>query len=145
MYFALDGGSGYEFVLPHQAAESPELPSKALASFHTVPLKVMNGIVHGDTRSHVILSPGVVVASASHMCESIMVVLNTVFDEHGDIPLRVSVQLDNAANNHNMLVLAFMSLYVRPALGFLGTCCAGLRVGEGGVRPQPQRARRSTA
>jgi hypothetical protein len=129
-YFALDGGSGYEFVLPHQAAESPEFPSKALASFHTVPLKVMNGIVRGDTRSHVILSPGVLVSSASHTCESIMVVLNTVFDEHGDIPLRASVQLDNAANNHNMLVLAFMSLYVpRPAL-----CLARshmLRVGGG--------------
>ena len=112
IYMALDGGSGYEFVLPHQSPQSPELPSKAIASFHTVPMKVMNGLVHGDTRSHVILSPGTIFAGASHTCESIAVLMNTAYAEHGDLPMRASVQLDNAATNHNMLVLIFMGLYV---------------------------------
>ena len=113
IYMALDGGSGYEFVLPHQSPESSELPSKALASFHTVPMKVMNGLVHGDTRSHAILSLGTIFAGASHTCESIAVLMNTAYAEHGNLPLRASVQLDNAATNHNMLVLVFMGLYAR--------------------------------
>ena len=113
LYMALDGGSGHEFVLPHMAAKSPEVPSKAIAGFHTVPLKVMNGLVHGDTRSHVVLSPGTVLAGASHTCEAIMIVVNTAFHDHGDVPDKVSVQLDNASSNHNMLVLAVLALYVR--------------------------------
>jgi hypothetical protein len=112
LYMAMDGGSGSEFVFPHLAAESTELPSKALGTFHTVPLKVMNGLVHGDSRSHVILSPGTVFAGASHACEALMVLINTAFEEHANLPRRASVQLDNAATNHNMLVLAFSAIYV---------------------------------
>ena len=76
-------------------------------------MKVMNGLVHGDTRSHAILSPGTIFAGASHTCESIAVLMNTAYAEHGNLPLRASVQLDNAATNHNMLVLVFMGLYAR--------------------------------
>lgn len=112
IYMAMDGGSGSEFVLPHMAAHDVELPSKALASFHSLPMKVLNGLVHGDTRAHVILSPGAVVAGANHICEGIAILMNTAFMEHGNLPRRASVQLDNASTNHNMLVLVFMGLYV---------------------------------
>jgi hypothetical protein len=114
VYMAMDGGSGAEFVLPHLAPHDTELPSKAVATFHTLPMKVLNGLVHGDHRSHVVLSPGSVVAGASHTCEGVAIILNTVFQEHGKLPRRISLQLDNAATNHNMLVLAFMGLYVAP-------------------------------
>ena len=84
VYMAMDGGSGAEFVLPHLSAHDPELPSKALASFHTLPMKVLNSLVHGDHRSHVILSPGCIVAGANHTCEGVAIILNTVFHEHGN-------------------------------------------------------------
>ena len=147
IYMALDGGSGYEFVLPHQSPQSPELPSKAIASFHTVPMKVMNGLVHGDTRSHVILSPGTIFAGASHTCESIAVLMNTAYAEHGDLPRRASVQLDNAATNHNMLVLTFMGLYVgvetRPhgRLGFRTSWAWGW--GDRGLQWSPESSQSS--
>lgn len=111
LYMGMDGGSGYDFVFPHLAAADIEGPSKALAGFHTVPLKVMNGVVHGDHRSHIILSPGVILAGASHVCESLAIMINTAFEEHGDVPPTISLQLDNAATNHNILVLAFAGLY----------------------------------
>jgi hypothetical protein len=112
LYMALDGGSGSEFVLPHMSPKAPELPSKAIASFHTVPMKVMNLLVHGDTRSHVVLSPGTILAGASLTCECIAVVLNTSLQEHGQLPMKATVQMDNASINHNNLVVAFMALYV---------------------------------
>ena len=65
---AMDGGSGNEFVLPHLSAADREGPNKAIDGFRTVPMKVMNGLVHGDTWSHVILSPGVTGATANHAC-----------------------------------------------------------------------------
>lgn len=116
VYMAMDGGSGAEFVLPHMAAHDTELPSKALATFHTLPMKVLNALVHGDQRSHVILSPGCIVAGANHLCECVAIVLNTVFKEHGDIPRKITLQMDNASTNHNMLILAFMGLYVARGL-----------------------------
>jgi hypothetical protein len=58
------------------------------------------------------MSPGTIFAGASHTCESIAVLMNTAYAENGDLPMRASVQLDNAATNHNMLVLVFMGLYV---------------------------------
>ena len=102
LYMGMDGGSGYDFVFPHLAAADIEGPSKALAGFHTVPLKVMNGVVHGDHRSHIILSPGVILAGASHVCESLAIMINTAFEEHGDVPPTISLQLDNAATNHKI-------------------------------------------
>ena len=112
LYFAMDGGSGHDYVFPHLAGAAIEGPSKAVAKCATNCLKVMNALIHGDSRSHVILSPGTIVAGASHTCESIMVVLNGAFQDHGDIPPNICLQLDNASNNHNILVLAFAALYV---------------------------------
>ena len=111
-YLAMDGGSGFDFVLPHLSAASAELPSKALAASHTVPMKVMNGLVHGDSRSHVILSPGVIKGNASYVCECQAILVNAIFKEHGDVPPLMTVQLDNAPTNHNILVLVFNALYV---------------------------------
>lgn len=58
LYVALDGGAGNDAVLPHLSAHDLELPNKALKDASTLPAKIMNGIVHGSVRSHVILSPG---------------------------------------------------------------------------------------
>ena len=108
----MDGGSGFDFVLPHLSAASAELPSKAVGPSHTVPMKVMNGLVHGDSRSHVILSPGVIKGNANYVCECQAILVNTLFKEHGDVPPFMSLQLDNAPVNHNILVLVFNALYV---------------------------------
>jgi hypothetical protein len=112
LYMALDGGSGYDFVFPHLSPNDAELPSKAVKGIHTLPMKVMNCLLHGDTRSHVILSPGSIVAGANHLCESVMVMVNSAYGDHGAIPPTITVQLDNASVNHNILTLGFMSLYV---------------------------------
>lgn len=74
-------------------------------------LKVMNAVIHGDHRSRVILSPGLILAGASHVCESMAIMINTVFEEHHDVPPEIALQLDNAAPNHNNCVLAFAGLY----------------------------------
>jgi hypothetical protein len=58
LYVALDGGAGNDAVLPHLSAHDLELPNKALKDASTLPAKIMNGLVHGSVRSHVILSPG---------------------------------------------------------------------------------------
>ena len=63
LYIGIDGGSGFEVHLPHFSAFALEGPNKALQKHHTLPFKVMNGLVHGDTRSHVLLSPGSIVAA----------------------------------------------------------------------------------
>ena len=57
------------------------------------------------------LSPGSVVAGGNHTCESIMVLVNTCFLDHGTLPKEATVQLDNASTNKCMLVLAFMGVY----------------------------------
>ena len=72
----------------------------------------MNGLVHGDSRSHVILSPWSVIAGANHVCESIAIAINAALADHGNLPRTASVQLDNASVNHNSLVLGFLALYV---------------------------------
>ena len=63
LYIGIDGGSGFEVHLPHLSAFAVEGPNKAVQKHHTLPFKVMNGLVHGDTRSHVLLSPGSIVAA----------------------------------------------------------------------------------
>ena len=84
---AMDGGSGFEFVLPHLSASDREGPSKAIAGHATVPMKVMNGLVHGDNKSHVIISPGVVGTTAKLTCDCLGIMINTAFEEHGMLPL----------------------------------------------------------
>ncbi len=58
LYVAMDGGAGNDAVLPHLSAHDLELPNKALKDASTLPATIMNGLVHGSVRSHVILSPG---------------------------------------------------------------------------------------
>lgn len=98
--------------MPHQSPSDREVPSKAIDGFSTVPMKVFNGIVHGDHRSHVILSPGVIGATANHTCECLNVMINTAFCEHGVLPSSLSVQFDGATTNKCSLVLAFLGLFV---------------------------------
>jgi hypothetical protein len=86
--------------------------SKAADGKHTPAFKIMNGLVHGDTRSHVVISPASVVAGSNHVCECILIAINTAYHEHGDLPKKFSVQLDNASNNHSILVFVFVGLYV---------------------------------
>ena len=112
LYCGFDGGSGFEFWLPHLAAAAAEGPNKAADNVHTPALKVMNGLVHGDNRSHVMLSPWCVVAGSSHVCESIAVAVNTALTDHKRLPPRLTVQCDNASVNHSMCVLGFLALYV---------------------------------
>ena len=80
---------------------------------------IRTGLVHGDLRSHVILSPPCIVAGANHVCECIALAINVAYEDHGDLPRKASVQLDNASTNHNMLVFGFVSLYVM--FGFFDT------------------------
>ena len=108
----MDCGSGHEFVFPHLAAADREGPNKILDNASTVPMKVCNGLVHGDTRSHVILSPGVVGATASHTIECLSIIINTVLQEHNVMPPEFSMQFDGASTNKNILVLAYLGLYV---------------------------------
>jgi hypothetical protein len=112
LYTAFDGGSGTQFWLPHMSAADAEGPNKAVSEKHTQGFKIMNGLVHGDRMSHVIISPACVVAGANHVCESILTVINSAYEEHGDLPTKFSVQLDNATCNHCSLVFAFVGLYV---------------------------------
>ena len=63
LYIGIDGGSGFEVHLPHLSAYAVEGPNKAVQKHNALPFKVMNGLVHGDTRSHVLLSPGSIVAA----------------------------------------------------------------------------------
>lgn len=86
--------------------------SKAADNKHTPGFKIMNGLIHGDVRSHVVISPASVVAGSNHVCECILIAINTAYHEHGDLPTKFSVQLDNASNNHSMLVFTFIALYV---------------------------------
>ena len=82
----MDCGSGQEFVFPHLAAADREGPNKILDNASTVPMKVCNGLVHGDTRSHVISSPGVVGATASHAIECMTIIINIVLQEQKVMP-----------------------------------------------------------
>jgi hypothetical protein len=94
------------------SASDQEGPSKEIEGFSTVPMKVFNGIVHGSTRSHVILSPGVIGATANHTCECINIMVNTAYNELHDLPPTLTVQFDGASTNKCILVFAFLGLYV---------------------------------
>jgi hypothetical protein len=41
-----------------------------------------------------------------------LIAINTAYEEHGNLPLVASVNLDNASVNHNMLVFGLMAMYV---------------------------------
>jgi len=43
LYMAFDGGSGFDFWLPHVAPHAVEGPNKVIDKLHSSPLKVMNG------------------------------------------------------------------------------------------------------
>lgn len=43
LYLAFDGGSGYDFWLPHLSSHDIEGPNKVIDKHHTSPMKVMNG------------------------------------------------------------------------------------------------------
>ena len=58
-----------------------------------------------------ILSPGVIGATANHTCECLGVMINSAYNNHGDLPSLLSVQFDGASTNKNMLVLAYLGLY----------------------------------
>ena len=108
----MDCGSGHDFVLPHLSPADREGPNKLLDNVSTVPMKVCNGLIHGDRRSHVILSPGVVGATANHTIECILVMINDVLEVHDVMPEEFTLQCDGASTNKNVLVLAFLALLV---------------------------------
>ena len=109
---AMDCGSGHDFVLPHLSSADREGPNKLLDNVSTVPMKVCNGLVHGDRRSHVILSPGVIGATANHAIECLIVMINDVLEVHGVMPDVFTLQSDGASTNKNILMLAFLALLV---------------------------------
>ena len=86
-------------------------PAISLLRFQAVRMKLLNGLVHGHTRGHVILSPGVIGATANHTCESIGNMVNTAF-ENTHFPSLLSVQFDGASTSKCSLVLAYMGVYV---------------------------------
>ena len=135
LYLAMDCGSGNEFVMPHLSPADREGPNKAIDGFATVPLKVCNGLIHGDKRSHVILSPGVIGATANHTCECLLTMINGCFIEHKVLPPVLSLQFDGASTNKCMLTLAFMSLYVLEGVFYDGSC----QVRDGKPRPRSVR------
>jgi hypothetical protein len=52
LYMAFDGGSGFDFWLPHVAPHAVEGPNKAVDKLHSSPLKVMNGPTLGASPSN---------------------------------------------------------------------------------------------
>ena len=87
-------------------------PNKLLDNVSTVPMKVCNGIMHGNRRSHAILSPGVVGATASHTIECMLIMINEVLEVHGAMSEEYTLQCDGASTNKNVLVLTFWIYFV---------------------------------
>ena len=98
LYVAMDCGSGHEFILPQISSAERAGPNKLLDNVGTVPMQVCNGIVHGDRLDHVILSPGVIGATANHIILR-LVLVNTVFEDHGVMPEGFTLQCDGASTN----------------------------------------------
>ena len=112
LYMGFDGGSGYEFWLPHLSPSAAETVNKAADKAHTPGLKVMNGIVHGAPCSHVMLSPWSITAGSNHVCECVAVAVNTCVLDHGRLPPMLTVQADNSSVNHSNCLLGFLAVYV---------------------------------
>ena len=108
----MDCGSGHDFVLPHLSPADREGPNKLLDNVSTVPMKVCNGLVHGDRRSHVILSPGVIGATANHAIECMIIMINEVLEVHDVLPDQFTLQCDGASTNKNILMLASLAMFV---------------------------------
>ena len=126
LYVAMDCGSGHEFILPHISSADREGPNKLLDNVSTVPMKVCNGLVHGDRRSHVILSPGVIGATANHTIECLMVLINTVFEDHGVMPEEFTLQCDGASTNKCILVLRSWHCMLLPVYSDVQSCVVSL-------------------
>ena len=62
LYFGMNGGFGFDCHLPRFSGYALEVPNKTLQNHHTLASKLMNGLVHGDSRSHVLPKSGSVVA-----------------------------------------------------------------------------------
>ena len=75
-------------------------------------MKVCNGLIHGNRRSHAILSPGVVGATASHTIECMLIMINEVLEVHGVMPEEYTLQCGGASTNNNVLVLTVLALLV---------------------------------
>ena len=76
------------------------------------PLKVMNVLVHGDTRSHVVLCPPYITAGSNLVLECVMITLNQIYEDHGVMPKVLNVQLDNASVNKSAVMVGFAALLV---------------------------------
>ena len=48
----------------------------------------------------------------NHTCETILTMVNTVYEEHNQLPKCLAVQADNARTNKGWLVLGFLGVYV---------------------------------
>jgi len=112
LMIGIDCGSGQEFVLPHPSAADKDGPNHALDNLSTVPMKVCNAIVHGDQNSYIILSPGVVGATANHHIETFNMVINSVFNRLGMLPGTFTMQMDGAPTNKNIIVFVFIAVHV---------------------------------
>ena len=44
----------------------------------------------------------------NHIVESVLLTINGVLDDHGVLPQKLIIQLDNAATNKNMIVMAVL-------------------------------------
>ena len=51
----------------------------------------------------------------NHTCETILTMVNTVYEEHKHLPKCLAVQADNARTNKGWLVLGFLGLYAGSA------------------------------
>eukprot|EP00971_Amphidinium_carterae_P306499 6090436-Amphidinium_carterae.2 len=90
----MDGGSRHEFHLPHLSPHDVEGPNKEIDAVQTLPMKVMTALVHGDSRSYGILTPGAQQATANHTCECMAYVITRVLWDHGKLPPKITLQVD---------------------------------------------------
>ena len=109
LYLGIDCGSGHEFVLPHISSADVGATNKLLDGLSSVPMKVCNGLVHGDPNSYVILSPGVVGATTSHNIDCISLIVNHVFHRLGKLPPEFALQFDGAATNKSVLLFGWLA------------------------------------
>ena len=78
--------------------------------------EVTNAFCHGDRFGHVLLTPGLLSATADLTCEVIVRLVNTHAARHGALPPVLRVQLDGASTNKNHLCLALLAQYVQTGL-----------------------------
>ena len=81
-----------------------------------VGLEVTNAFCHGDRWGHVLLTPGLLSATADLTCEVVARLVNTHAARHKALPPVLRVQLDGASTNKNHLCLALLAQYVQAGL-----------------------------